>query len=620
MKTIKLLWSFMQGKRLLYIMAIAAVAVAIFLRNVWPLVLRVTIDSIIGGKPVETAGWLQPAILRLLDALGGQSVLARSLWMCSLILIILTLTRGMFLYFKGKWAAMASEGIAQNIRNRLYDHLQHVPFDYHVKAKTGDLVQRCTSDVDTIRRFLAVQLVEIGRAIFMVGFALSFMLPMSLKMTLVAMALVPLIFSFAVIFFMKVKEAFQASDEAEGRLSTVLQENLTGVRVVRAFGRQKFEIDKFEETNAEYRDLTYRLLHLLAAYWSSSDFISLIQISSVLVIGTYWTVQGSITLGTLLAFSSYVGMLLWPIRQMGRVLTDMGKTIVSMGRIREILESPAEDFLEHTPQIAVRGTIEFDDVSFGYEPGHPILHNISFEVQAGQTVAILGPTGSGKSTLMHLLPRLYDYTSGSIRIDGKELRDYDRKAIRSQIGIVLQEPFLFSRSIKDNIGIAQSKIVDDEVYRAAQIASVHDVIQQFDKGYETAVGERGVTLSGGQKQRVAIARTVMSDCPILIFDDSLSAVDTETDAAIRRALNKRSKDTTTFIISHRITTLAEADLILVMDEGRIVQQGTHAELMSIPGLYGRIWALQNSLEQEFDLETRGPQPVQDDELTVENIS
>jgi ATP-binding cassette subfamily B protein len=620
MKTIKLLWSFMQGKRLLYIMAIAAVAVAIFLRNVWPLVLRVTIDSIIGGKPVETAGWLQPAILRLLDALGGQSVLARSLWMCSLILIILTLTRGMFLYFKGKWAAMASEGIAQNIRNRLYDHLQHVPFDYHVKAKTGDLVQRCTSDVDTIRRFLAVQLVEIGRAIFMVGFALSFMLPMSLKMTLVAMALVPLIFSFAVIFFMKVKEAFQASDEAEGRLSTVLQENLTGVRVVRAFGRQKFEIDKFEETNAEYRDLTYRLLHLLAAYWSSSDFISLIQISSVLVIGTYWTVQGSITLGTLLAFSSYVGMLLWPIRQMGRVLTDMGKTIVSMGRIREILESPAEDFLEHTPQIAVRGTIEFDDVSFGYEPGHPILHNISFEVQAGQTVAILGPTGSGKSTLMHLLPRLYDYTSGSIRIDGKELRDYDRKAIRSQIGIVLQEPFLFSRSIKDNIGIAQSKIVDDEVYRAAQIASVHDVIQQFDKGYETAVGERGVTLSGGQKQRVAIARTVMSDCPILIFDDSLSAVDTETDAAIRRALNKRSKDTTTFIISHRITTLAEADLILVMDEGRIVQQGTHAELLSIPGLYGRIWALQNSLEQEFDLETRGPQPVQDDELTVENIS
>lgn len=620
MKTIKLLWSFMQGKRLLYIMAIAAVAVAIFLRNVWPLVLRVTIDSIIGGKPVETAGWLQPAILRLLDALGGQSVLARSLWMCSLILIILTLTRGMFLYFKGKWAAMASEGIAQNIRNRLYDHLQHVPFDYHVKAKTGDLVQRCTSDVDTIRRFLAVQLVEIGRAIFMVGFALSFMLPMSLKMTLVAMALVPLIFSFAVIFFMKVKEAFQASDEAEGRLSTVLQENLTGVRVVRAFGRQKFEIDKFEETNAEYRDLTYRLLHLLAAYWSSSDFISLIQISSVLVIGTYWTVQGSITLGTLLAFSSYVGMLLWPIRQMGRVLTDMGKTIVSMGRIREILESPAEDFLEHTPQIAVRGTIEFDDVSFGYEPGHPILHNISFEVQAGQTVAILGPTGSGKSTLMHLLPRLYDYTSGSIRIDGKELRDYDRKAIRSQIGIVLQEPFLFSRSIKDNIGIAQSKIVDDEVYRAAQIASVHDVIQQFDKGYETAVGERGVTLSGGQKQRVAIARTVISDCPILIFDDSLSAVDTETDAAIRRALNKRSKDTTTFIISHRITTLAEADLILVMDEGRIVQQGTHAELMSIPGLYGRIWALQNSLEQEFDLETRGPQPVQDDELTVENIS
>ncbi len=606
----------MKGHRVLYICAIAAIAVAIFLRNVWPLVLRVTVDSIIGGRPIETVGWLQPYIIRLVDAMGGQSVLAQSLWMCSLILVLLTLSRGLFLFFKGKWAAQASEGIARSIRESLYDHLQHLPFDYHVKAKTGDLVQRCTSDVDTVRRFLAVQLVEIGRALFMVFFALSFMLPMSLKMTLVAMALIPLIFSFALIFFMKVKAAFQASDEAEGRLSTVLQENLTGVRVVRAFARQKFEIDKFDEINTEYRDLTYRLIHLLAGYWSISDFFSLIQISSVLLIGTYWTVTGEISLGTLLAFSSYVGMLLWPIRQLGRVLTDMGKAMVSLGRIREILDTPTEDHLPHTPAIHIEGAIVFDNVTFGYEPDKPVLHNVSFEVKAGQTVAILGPTGAGKSTLVHLLPRLYDYTSGSIRIDGKELNSYDRKAIRTQIGIVLQEPFLFSRTLKENIAMAQTSIPDEAIFEASQIAAIHDVIQLFDQGYDTAVGERGVTLSGGQKQRVAIARTILNNSPILIFDDSLSAVDTETDTAIRKALKQRNRNATTFIISHRITTLAEADLILVMEQGKIIEQGTHTELMQNGGLYSRIWSLQNSLEEEFEIDTQAAQKPAE---TVEKI-
>ena len=606
----------MKGHRVLYICAIAAIAVAIFLRNVWPLVLRVTVDSIIGGRPIETVGWLQPYIIRLVDAMGGQSVLAQSLWMCSLILVLLTLSRGLFLFFKGKWAAQASEGIARSIRESLYDHLQHLPFDYHVKAKTGDLVQRCTSDVDTVRRFLAVQLVEIGRALFMVFFALSFMLPMSLKMTLVAMALIPLIFSFALIFFMKVKAAFQASDEAEGRLSTVLQENLTGVRVVRAFARQKFEIDKFDEINTEYRDLTYRLIHLLAGYWSISDFFSLIQISSVLLIGTYWTVTGEISLGTLLAFSSYVGMLLWPIRQLGRVLTDMGKAMVSLGRIREILDTPTEDHLPHTPAIHIEGAIVFDNVTFGYEPDKPVLHNVSFEVKAGQTVAILGPTGAGKSTLVHLLPRLYDYTSGSIRIDGKELNSYDRKAIRTQIGIVLQEPFLFSRTLKENIAMAQTSIPDEAIFEASQIAAIHDVIQLFDQGYDTAVGERGVTLSGGQKQRVAIARTILNNSPILIFDDSLSAVDTETDTAIRKALKQRNRNATTFIISHRITTLAEADLILVMEQGKIIEQGTHTELMQNGGLYSRIWSLQNSLEEEFEIDTQAAQKSAE---TVEKI-
>lgn len=602
MKKFKLLWNFMKGSRTLYLISILAVGTAIFLRFAWPLVLRVTIDSIIGNKPVETSGWMQPLIIDILDLLGGKSVLEKSLWMCSLILILLTLSRGIFLFFKGKWSAVASESIARNIRDKVYDHLQYLPYDYHVKAKTGDLIQRCTSDVETVRRFLAMQLVEVGRALFMLIFALSFMLPMSVGMTLVSLSLVPFIFTFAVIFFIKVKAAFKASDESEGRLSTVLQENLSGVRVVRAFARQKYEIDKFDEKNSEYRNLTYRLIRLLAWYWSVSDFLSLVQIISVTVLGTYWAATGVITLGTLLAFTTYVGMLLWPIRQLGRVLTDMGKALVSIERIQEILDEPIEDLDDGNSKIKIKGEIEFDNVSFHYDEGHPILKNISFKVNMGQTVAILGPTGSGKSTLVSLLLRLYDNQSGSVLIDGTDVKQISKRVLRNNIGIVLQEPFLFSKTLRDNIKIATHNAEEDDIYKAAKIASVHDVIKSFDEGYETGVGEKGVTLSGGQKQRVAIARTIVNSCPILIFDDSLSAVDTETDAAIRMRLKKMDNQVTTFIISHRLTTLAEADIILVLDQGEIVQQGTHLELINQEGLYKRVWGIQNSLEEELSLD------------------
>ncbi len=605
MKKFKLIWNFMKGSRSLYVFSIAAIGFATFIRFIWPMILRVTIDSIIGDKPMQIQGWLAPAFESIFQFLGGKSILSQSLWMCSFILILLTLSRGIFLFFKGKWSAIASESIVQNIRDRLYDHLQYLPFEYHVKAKTGDLIQRCTSDLETIRRFLAIQFVEVGRALFMLAFALSFMLPMNVKMTLISLSLVPLIFAFAVVFFIKVKIAFKESDESEGRLSTVLQENLTGVRVVRAFARQKFEIDKFDGKNVEYRDKTYHLIRLLAWYWSVSDFFSLMQIGAVVILGTFWAAKGIISLGTLMAFSSYVGMLLWPIRQMGRVLTDMGKAQVSIERIQEILDEPIEDLDEGSSLEKINGEIEFKNVSFQYEEGKPILKNVSFKAEKGQTIAILGPTGSGKTTLVNLLPRLYDYQNGSITIDGVDIRSISKKTLRRNIGIVLQEPFLFSRTIKENIGLAKKKAKDDDVFQAAQIASIHDVIIDFEQGYKTAVGERGVTLSGGQKQRVAIARTIINGNPILIFDDSLSAVDTETDAAIRKKLRMRREKVTTFIISHRLSTLAEADLILVLDNGELVQKGIHLQLIEQEGLYKRIWAIQTSLEEELALEQEG---------------
>jgi ATP-binding cassette subfamily B protein len=318
-------------------------------------------------------------------------------------------------------------------------------------------------------------------------------------------------------------------------------------------------------------------------------------------LGAMWASQGALSLGTLVVFLAYVQLLLWPIRQMGKILTDMGKTMVALERIQHVLAQPVETDEEYLSRPEIRGNLEFRNVSFAYETGKPVLQDISFQVQQGQTVAILGPTGSGKTSLVHLLARLYDYQGGSIRVDGVELKDIDKKWVRQHVGLVLQEPFLFSRTIKENISLPKKHAPEAEIVEAAKTAAVHEVIMNFEQGYETPVGEKGVTLSGGQKQRVAIAQTLIKSSPILVFDDSLSAVDTETDAAIRRALRTRNH-ATTFMISHRITTLAEADVILVLDDGKLVQTGSHNDLIRQEGLYRKIWAIQNTLEDELKTE------------------
>lgn len=589
MKNIKLLWNHMDGNRLIYLGAIVSVGLAALFTMLGPLVIRVTIDSIIGGQPV-TAPF---PILKFIEGYDFQQFRS-ALWVPGLMLISITILRGLFMFLRGKLSAQASESIAKNLRDRLYDHLQYLPYSYHKKADTGDLIQRCTSDVDTIRRFLGAQLVEVGNAVFMITLATYIMVSLDLRMTLISLTVVPFIFAFAVVFFWKVKKAFQETDEAEAEMTTVLQENLTGVRVVRAFANQAYEIDKFEEKNSTYRKQVYHLVWLLACYWGASDFLALGQIAAVVAFGTYFTAQGTLSIGTLVVYTSYIGMLLWPVRQMGRILTDMGKALVAVERIQQILDEPAEILEENHLKPEIKGQITFENVYFGYEPENPVLRGISFSVKPGQTVAILGQTGSGKSSLIHLLARLYDYQAGSIKIDGIELKSIDKKWIRKHIGVVPQEPFLFAKTIRDNITLARSNASDEEVFQAAKEAAIHDVILKFEKGYDTLVGERGVSVSGGQRQRIAIARALITQSPILIFDDSLSAVDTETELAIRDALRSRTRQATTFIISHRITTLMHADLILVLQDGQIVQSGTHAELSTQPGLYKRIWELQSA--------------------------
>ncbi len=590
-KKLKLLWQFMKGARAIYLGAIASVAAGAFFAFSAPLVIRYAIDNVIGKKEVSDTFFTGPF---LRDLLSGLDV-AGSLFLCSVIFLIASFFRGVCIFLKERLSSQAAEKTAKNIKETLYNHIQRLYFDEHSRFETGDMVQRCTSDVETVRHFLAMQFVEVGRALFSVAISILIMVFLDLRMAFISIGVIPLIFGFSFIFFVKIKQVFKDSDEAEGKLTTVLQENLTGVRVVRAFARQSYETVKFNEKNREHAELTYKLIKLLGWYWSISDFLCLIQIFAVLISGIYFVASGTLSIGTLVVFMSFVSMLLWPVRQMGRILTDMGKAIISLGRIEEILDKPVEDD-ESGQKPKIIGEIEFKNLSFGYGNESNVLKNISFKVSAGETVAILGATGSGKSSIMHLLPRLYEYEKGSITIDGIELKNIDKKWIRQHIGIVLQEPFLFSKTIKENIALAADNIDDSTVFEAASTAALHDVIESFEKGYETFVGEKGVTLSGGQKQRLAIARTIINNPPILIFDDSLSAVDASTDAQIRESLQKRSGKTTTFIISHRINTLSAADRIFVIDGGEIVQSGTHSELILTAGLYKRIYELQREVE------------------------
>ncbi|MFY9495754.1 MAG: ABC transporter ATP-binding protein [Halanaerobiales bacterium] len=595
MKNTRFIWRHMKGKRLLYGGAITCVALGTFIAIINPLILQVTIDSIIGNLPLEAPTWLEDRVGWIVN----NDRLLEGLVLAGLTLIILTALNGIFQYFRGKWSAAASEGIAKNLRDELYNHLQHLPYDYHVKAKTGDLIQRCTSDVEQVRLFLGVQLVEVARAVFIISISFIIMLKIYVNLTLVAIAAIPLIIGHSYYFYILVKKTFKDADEAEARMSTVLQENLTGVRVVKAFARENYEIGKFEEMNRDYRDKVHRVIRNMAWYWSISDLFCLIQIAAVLVAGVYWTVQGEISLGNLVVFVSYESMLIWPVRQLGRILTDLGKMQVAIDRIQEILEEETEFPAEEGLKPEIKGEISFNKVSFAYGDGQPVLRNVSFRVKRGQTVAVLGPTGSGKSTLVHLLTRLYDCQGGSIEIDGYDIKEIDKKWLRKHVGLVLQEPFLFARTIKENIAFANPAAGENDIYEVARIAAVHEFIEEMEEGYDTPVGERGVSLSGGQKQRIAIARTLIRNCPILIFDDSLSAVDTETDLQIRKALQERSKETTTFIISHRINTLSMADLILVLEDGEIAQMGSHEELIRQEGMYRRIWEIQNSIAEVY---------------------
>ncbi len=576
------LWRLMSGYHWYFIGANASLAVAALAKTATYLLLRYFADNIL-----EFSSEIQRLIF------------------IGLGFVLLAGIEGGFTYLSGRMAAYTAENVAKRLRNYLYNHIQRLPFSYHDKTQTGELIQRSTSDVDALRRFYAEQAIGIGR-IFML-FTINFvaLLRLNTQLALISIIVVPLIVVTSIFFFRRVTKAYERYQEQEATLSTTLQENLTGVRVVKAFARQDYEKGKFDKDNWEKFVRGKRLLIMHSLFWPISDIICSFQILVGNLIAALMVINGSISIGTYLAYAGLVIWLIWPMRNLGRLIVQTSTGLVSYGRVMDVIKVEEEPLTEgaYTPSEDVTGDLVFANVSFEYDHGAAVLENISFHCSPGQVIALLGPTGSGKTTLVNLLPRFYDYTSGEVLLDGVALNTYPRKFLRSQIGIVEQEPFLFSRSIRENITYGVGRVTSqEEIETAARAAAIHDVILTFPHGYDTLVGEKGVTLSGGQKQRMAIARTLLKNPRILILDDSTSAVDTETEAEIRQALENLMKNRTTFIIAHRIQSVMSADLIITLDKGRIVQQGAHTQLLEQDGIYRQIYDIQTRIEVELEEE------------------
>jgi ATP-binding cassette subfamily B protein len=576
------LWQLMSGYRFNYLGANISLAIAALSKTATFLLLRYFIDN------------LQEI----------SSTTANLTWI-AVGFIGLASLEGSFTFLSGRLAAQTSEGIAQKLRNYLFDHIQRLSFSYHSLTPTGELIQRATSDVEAIRKFFADQAINIGRIFFLFIVNFTVIMTMNWKLGLISIIIIPFVLGLSIFFFKKITRIYEAYQEQEAKLSTVLQENLSGIRVVKAFARQNFEIKKFERDNWEkfLRGKSLAIAHSL--FWPFSDVLCGLQLIGGYLTGALMAIDGTISTGTYLAYAGMIIWLIFPIRTMGRLIVQMSSGLVSYHRVYEIIKQERESLGEDQKIDGdrIKGDILFSDVCFEYEDGTPVLKNINFHCRPGSSVAILGSTGSGKTTLVNLLPRFFEYSKGHILLDGKELSSIPRRFLRQQIGIVEQEPFLFSRTIQENIIYGAGRNVTmEEIISAAKAASIHDVISSFPQGYNTLIGEKGVTLSGGQKQRVAIARTILKNPSILILDDSTSSIDTETEAEIQSALKMLMKDRTTLIIAHRIQSIMNADLILVMQDGEIIERGTHEELIKLDGIYRKIFDLQTRIEVELEEE------------------
>lgn len=576
------LWRMMTGFRLKYLGAVASIGISATAKTTTYFLLRYFVDTFFSKQSATV-----------------------SLPMIALGFIGLAFIEGSFSFMSGMLTSQTSEGVTRRLRNYVFDQIQNLPFSYHDKTPTGELIERSTSDVDAMRRFYSDQAIGMGRIILLFVINFTALANLDLRLALASIIITPIIVVASAFFFKRVSKAYEAYQEQEATLSTTLQENLAGVRVVKAFARQQYEMNKFERDNLEKYRRGKRLLIMNSLFWPLSDTLCGLQILVGYYIAAMMVINQTISVGSFLAYVGLITWIIFPMRNLGRLIVQMSTGMVSYDRVMKVIKEEREplDDGDVAPAGNLAGDIDFNQVGFEYGSGSPVLEDITFHCKHGQVIALLGSTGSGKTTLVNLLPRFYDYTRGSISLDGHELKRYSRRYLRSQIGIVEQEPFLFSRSIRENITYGVNREVsNEEIEAAARAAAIHEVIQSFPEGYQTLVGEKGVTLSGGQKQRVAIARTLLKNPRILIMDDSTSSVDLETEGEIREALTNLMHNRTTFIIAHRIQSIMDADLILVMDKGRIIQRGQHEELANKEGIYRQIFEIQTRIEVELEKE------------------
>lgn len=558
-----------------------------YLRPYW----RLTAGAYLTLFGIAGLSLVIPQLIRWIvdQGIGSQDV--RLLGEAVLALLGLTLARGVLLLLQGRWTETASQGVAYDLRNALHRQLAGLSFAYHNRTETGQLLSRAIQDVERVR-FLtgraSLRLVE--GAVLLLGTA-AVLLWMNPHLALLSLATMPLLGYRALYFGRRSRPLSALIQNQTAVLTTRLEQNLRGARTVKAFAQEEAEISRFDRENERWFDLSAQAARLQAVNLPLLDLIANIGMVVIIGYGGLLVIWSQLSLGELVAFSTYLGQLFQPVRRMGVITPAIAMAAAAGERIFEILDTVSEvqEAPDALPLPPVRGHLRFEGVSFAYFPRHPVLSSITFEALPGQVIALLGATGSGKSSIINLIPRFYDPTEGRITLDGYDLRQVTLNSLRDQIGIVLQETTLFATTIRENITFGRPDASEAEIIAAARAAQAHDFISQMSQGYETYVGERGVTLSGGQKQRIAIARALLKDPRLLILDDATASVDAETERLIQMALERLMQGRTSFIIAQRLSTVRLADLILVLERGRIAARGTHQELLRTSGLYADIY-------------------------------
>ena len=544
---------------------------------------------------------LVPQIIAWAIDYGVSQGQASTLIAAGALIMGIALVRGVLGFVQRYYGEWLTNRVAYDLRNEFYNAVQYQPFAFHDQSHTGDLMSRATSDISESERFAGIGLMDLtATLLLMVGVIVAMMLE-SVPLALLAMIPLPILLFTTVRFGITIEPMFKRIQEQMGTLSNVMQESLTGIHVVKAFAREPHELDKFDRENNEWFSRRQGLIRKWANNWPFMTFLIMLSIFFLLWFAGPSALRGDITVGSLFALISYVLMLNSPVQRLGFLVNLAATAGASATRVFEIIDLPQEvvDRADALALTAPRGDVKFEHVSFSYRDGLHVLADVDFHAKPGDKIALIGPTGSGKTTITNLLPRFYDATSGQILVDDHDVRELQLKSLRGHIGIVLQEPFLFSQTVRENIAYGRTDASMEDIVAAAKVARAHEFILELEEGYDTRVGERGVTLSGGQKQRIAIARALLADPRILILDDSTSSVDTETEHLIQEALGELMMGRTTFIIAQRLLTLKHADCILVVQDGRIAERGTHEELLANDGLYRQIYDLQLKDQEEF---------------------